>query len=432
MKINAYVSSLAIVCGLFFLMGFVTWLNGALIPFLQIVCELNTMQSLLVSFSFYISYTLFAIPASSYISRAGYKTGLVAGLAIMAASAACFIPAALTREYAVFLLALFGLGGGLTLLQTASNPLVVLLGPSETAAVRICLLGILNKLAGALAPIAFVAIAFDRFSGQDAALFASLTSAERDAMLSDLAHELIAPYIGLAATLAMAAFALFLSPLRNVQQPEHETTSISSLRGVMEKPQVLLGALTLFAYLGAEVIAGDTIALFARSVGVADYESLTSYTMFCMVLGYLLGMVLIPKWMSQRTALQLSAVLGVALTCAILLPGSNQTSGTTTALSWLGIHELPQSVLCVALLGLANALVWPAVWPLALQGLESQEIASASALLVMGISGGAVLPLVYGFLADRTAAPQLAYTMLIPCYLMIFYYAVSGHRKLSW
>lgn len=410
---------------LFFVFGFVTWLNGALIPFLKIACQLNEFQALLVAFVFYIAYFVMALPTSAVLTRFGYKQGMLIGLAVMAVGALLFIPAAFSATFELFLLALFVLGTGLTLLQTATNPYIVCIGPRESAAMRISLMGIVNKGAGFVVPLLFSAwilTGMDAFS--DTAL-ATLSGNEKAALLAELSGRLVQPYLLMALVLlGLMAFVHF-SPLPELELDDPADKN-SNWRAVLKYPQVLLGTLTLFCYVGVEVIAGDTIGLFGQSAGLSHFGSLTSYTMAFMVLGYLLGIVLIPNWLSQQQALVASAVAGMLFTTAVLLSDLNSFAVSELLLGWLGIPAVPDPVFCLALLGLANALVWPAVWPLALQGL-GKLTATASALLIMGIAGGALIPLAYGYLAEQQSN-QSAYWLLLPCYGMILFYALKGHQ----
>ncbi|GGO69874.1 sugar MFS transporter [Bowmanella pacifica] len=417
---------------LFFLFGFVTWLNGSLIPFLRIVCELNEFQALLVTFAFYIAYVVMALPMSALLDRIGYKKGMVAGLGIMIVGALAFIPAALSAQFGLFLLALFVLGTGLTILQTASNPYLVLLGPPESAAMRICVMGLLNKGAGFIVPIVFTAIILTGMDSYTPDALAGLSDSERQLALDALAHRLIVPYLWMAGMLLVLTLMVKFAPL---PEPGDELRGSEGnkvrRREVLAHPQLILGVIALFFYVGVEVIAGDTIGLFGQQLGVSHFGALTSYTMGFMMLGYLLGVVAIPRFLSQGQGLQLSAIAGVLLSVAVI--NAEPTSNTLSSglLGWVGVPSVPDPVFYVALLGLANALVWPTVWPLALQGL-GRLTATGSALLIMGIAGGALLPLLYGYLAHQWLDSQSAYLMLVPCYGYILFYAFKGHKLRHW
>lgn len=415
---------------LFFVFGFVTWLNGALIPFLKIACELNEFEAYLVTFVFYIAYFVMALPTSSILTRVGYKMGMTLGLATMAIGAGLFIVAAFVGHFATFLLALFVLGTGLTLLQTAANPYIVCIGPRESAAMRISLMGIVNKSAGFIVPILFTAWILTGMEPYSEQVLASLSEEQRQLALVELSNRLVLPYLLMVVMLIGLMLFVLFSPLPEPDLGEEAERSQADWKAILQYPQVILGALTLFCYVGVEVIAGDSIGLFSQGFGVEHYGMMTSYTMGFMVLGYVLGILLIPKVISQQTALTGSALAGLGFTLGILFSDSQSQSVSQFLLGWLGVLPVPDPVLYLALLGLANALVWPAVWPLALQGL-GRLTATASALLIMGIAGGAILPLLYGYIAHSQGDSQMAYVLLLPCYGLIFYYAIWGHKLTS-
>lgn len=418
---------------LFFVFGFVTWLNGSLIPFLKIVCDLNEFQALLVTFAFYIAYVVMAIPMSMVLNRIGYKNGMVAGLGIMAVGAVLFIPAAQSSYYVLFLIALFTLGTGLTILQTASNPYIVCIGPRESAAMRISCMGLVNKGAGIVVPVVFTALiltGMDQFTPE---ALAALTAEEKASRIAELSNRLVQPYIYMTAALvALMAFVKF-SPL---PEPDLEEAMVGDVKtqpqtSVLQFPQLVLGVVALFFYVGVEVIAGDTIGLYGQNLQVANFGTLTSYTMAFMVLGYLVGVSCIPKYLSQARALQGSAIFGLLFTLGVMFGSSDSQAIAQLLFGWTGIPTVPDTVLYLAMLGFANALVWPAVWPLALDGL-GKFTATASALLIMGIAGGALLPLVYGYFAHSSGDSQLAYWVMLPCYAFILFYAFKGHKIRQW
>jgi glucose/galactose transporter len=400
---------------LFFILGFVTWLNGSLIPFLKIVCRLNNFQALWVTFAFYIAYTVMALPSAAVLKRTGYKKGMTLGLGIMGLGALLFIPAAQSRHYELFLAALFTLATGMTLMQTAINPYIVCLGPRDSAAMRISIMGLFNKGAGIVVPLIFTTL-----------MLKDIDTASQ----SVLAQRLVFPYACMAAVLFAIMVFIHFSSLRDLPPEVDAKDGQVDASSVLQFPQLVLGALALFCYVGVEVIAGDTIGLYGHELHVANFGVLTSYTMVCMVLGYLVGVVAIPRLMSQQRALMLSGLAGVLLTIGVST-GSTQHTGLSQALlGWTGAPLVPDTVMCLALLGLANAMVWPAIWPLALQGL-GRHTASGAAVLVMAIAGGALLPLLYGRLAD-VFMPRTAYWLLLPCYALIFWYAASGHKIRRW
>ena len=414
-KPKGYFISITIIGILFFIFGFVTWLNGILIPYLQIACELTTFQALYVAFAFYISYTVMALPSSWVLKKTGFKKGMMVGLLVMAVGTLLFIPAAITRTYAIFLIGLFIMGTGLAVLQTASNPYITIIGPIESAAKRISIMGICNKVAGAVAPLI---LAYFILNDGDAFVesLKTMDVAAKTAALDGLAARVIAPYAFMSVVLIVLGLMVRYSPLPEIEDEAEEEIdeSISSKKNIFQFPHLILGVLALFLYVGAEVIAGDTIIRYGISLGIpiSTAKVFTSFTLVSMIVGYILGIILIPKIISQRTALIISAVLGVVFSIA-------------------AIYTPPMiSVSLIALLGFANALVWPAIWPLALHNL-GRFIKTGSALLIMAIAGGAILPLAWGKLSDIYSS-QLAYWVLIPCYLFILFFATKGHKLKSW
>jgi FHS family L-fucose permease-like MFS transporter len=417
---------------LFFILGCATWVNGSLIPFLKIVCNLNNFQALWVAFAFYIAYTVMALPSAAVLARTGYKRGMALGLAVMSVGALLFIPAARSGTYALFLAALFTLASGMTLMQTAINPYIVHIGARESAAMRISVMGLFNKGAGVLVPLLFSSLVLSGMEGYSEHAFAALDDAGRAALRSELSLRLVQPYAIMGGALLAIAALVALAPIREIA-PDGEGEgggAAPSRFGVLRHPQLVLGAVALFAYVGVEVIAGDTIGLYGRHLGVPGFASLTSFTMAFMVLGYVVGIVAIPRYLSQTRALRMSALAGLLLTLGITLGSPTQSGIAGALLGWTGIPPIPDSVLFLAMLGFANALVWPAVWPLALEGLGPYT-ASGSALLIMGIAGGALLPMAYGALSDHAGA-QAAYWLLGPCYAWILFYAVKGHLLRAW
>lgn len=392
---------LVIIGILFFVFGFVTWVNSVLIAFFKKAFDLNNFQSLLVAFAFFISYFVMAIPSSWVIKRTGYKNGMAFGLVAMAVGTKLFVPAATSENYRMFLIGLFVIGAGLALLQTASNPYVTILGPIESAAKRISVMGICNKVAGIVSQYIFGGIL--------------LSSAAADSV--DLSI-VITPYLIITGVLiALVAFVYF-SGLPNIEVKESEALKDgeSEKTSVFQYPNLVLGMIAFFLYVGVEVMAGDTIINFGLEQGFTEEEAklFTTYTLYGMLFGYIMGILFIPKKLSQHKALLYSAILGVILSLgATFIPNPSLAVG------------------CVAFLGIANALMWPAMWPLAINGLgKFTELGSA--LIIMMIAGGALYPLLYGYLADNVFNSQLAYLIMVPAYMYIYYYAKAGHLKSKW
>ncbi|MFA0811088.1 sugar MFS transporter [Microbulbifer epialgicus] len=426
---------MAIIGMLFFIFGFVTWLNGSLMPFLKVLCDLTEFQALFVTFAFYIAYTVMALPMSFILRKTGYRDGMAIGLAIMAVAALIFIPAVQTGSYLVFLVALFGLGAGLTILQTASNPYVVKVGPAESAAMRIAIMGIISKSAGVLAPLAFTALVLSGLADFNSESLAELPAAEREAQLAEVSSRLIMPYIYMAIALFALVGLVKFSGLPEIDEDDTADAGQSegSFLDILRYPQVVLGSLALFAYVGVEVIAGDTIGLYGEGLGLSNYAALTSYTMVFMVIGYIIGVVGIPRFISQQQALFGSAVAGSLCIFGVLFGSQESTLLADTLWGWSGIAPVvPDTITFVALMGLSHALVWPAVWPLALEGL-GRLTAQGSALLIMGIAGGAIIP-TFGFgpLSEIAGEARMGYWVALPCYLFILFYALKGHKMRSW
>ncbi len=411
---------MAIIGTLFFIFGFVTWLNGSLIPFLKVICHLSEFESLFVTFAFYIAYTVMALPMAFVLEKTGYKNAMAIGLGIMVIGSLLFIPAALSANYILFLIALFTLGTGLTTLQTASNPYVVLIGPLESAAMRISIMGLINKGAGVLVPLVFTALILSDMPN----LSDTLPSAEQS---EALAQRLILPYMLMALVLSGLIALIKLSSLPEIVFEQSDTNKES----ILHFPRLILGALALFFYVGIEVIAGDTIGLYGQSIGVAHATALTSYTMIFMVFGYLIGVFFIPKFLSQQDALMGSAVFGILFLLGVAFSSIQSHTLSEILWGWSGIATLPNSLTFIALLGFANALVWPSIWPLALEGL-GKYTAQGSALLIMAIAGGAILPLLFGKIAQLSGDMQHSYLLGIICYLFILLYALKWHKMESW
>lgn len=391
---------------LFFIFGFVTWLNSTLVPFLKIACELSNFESYFVTFVFYIAYFVFALPSSKIIDRFGYTRSISIGLGVMALGAAFFIPAAYTRFYLFFLTGLFLMGAGLALLQTAANPYAAILGPPETAARRISIMGVCNKFAGVLAPLVLGSVILqgtDSLAHQVSGL--PVGHPERVALLDDLAMKCRVPYYFITVSLALLAVFVRVSPLPEISGGGKPGKGHGG-HSLLKKPCFWGGVVALFFYVGAEVISVDSLIGYGLDQGVPSSEAkiFPALSMVAFILGYFVGIIGIPKYFSQKTALVLSASGSLAVSLlAILLPGKDS--------------------FCILVgLGLTNAMIWPAVWGLALSGL-GKETSLGSSLLIMAIVGGALLPLLFGYVVDL-AGYRLSYGLLLPCYGIILAYAL--------
>lgn len=390
----------------FFIFGFITWTNSVLIPYLKLACNLKQeWQGFLVTFAFYISYTIMAIPCGLILKKTGMVKGMQLGLFVMAIGCLLFIPAANSRTYSLFLLGLFIIGTGLTILQTASNPYITVLGPADRAAQRISIMGICNKMAGALAPLILGTIILQNADGLEEKL-KLMTAAENEATLTELASKVVMPYTILAITLAVVAVLLRFAHLPEVKAAEPAVKTNEKVHdSVFAYPNLMLGFVAIFCSVAAEVIAGDSIVRYGQFHGFTldVARHLPSFTLMSMVAGYIVGIVAIPKYLKQEKAFLIFNIAGIFLAALVIfLPGSI-------------------SVYCLALLGFANAMTWPPIWPAALKGIPNKLINTASAILIMGIAGGAVVPVLYGFLADALNR-QTAYLILLPLYVYNIYY----------
>lgn len=412
-RIYKNLSSPVIIIGaLFFVFGFITWLSAVLVPYLKIACELNNFQSYLVAFSFYIAYFFMSVPSGWFLEYTGYKKGMTAGLVIMAVGSVIFVPAAVTRIYGLFLAGLFIQGAGMAILQTASNPYMTIIGPIESAAKRISIMGICNGVAGVLAP---AILGFITLKGADEIVqkLTAMNSDQKNLMLDDLASRVIIPYLVIMVSLLLLAALLYYSGLPDIDAENGNAIvdeGDKTKRNIFQFPHLLLGVLAIFLYTGVEVIAGNTIISYGvfLDIPIATAKFFSSFTIFAMLVGYVIGIIVIPKYIQQKNALIISAILGILFAIMALI-----TQGFT-------------SVMFIALLGLANSLMWPSIWPLAIAKL-GRFTKTGSSLMVMAISGAAVIPLIYGRIADISTA-KTGYWIVIPIYFYILYYAAYGHK----
>ena len=399
-----------IIGSLFFVFGFVTWLNSLLIPFLKTACQLTDFQSTFVTFAFYISYFVMSIPSAMILKRTGYGNGMALGLVIMAIGAAFFIPAAMSRNYIVFLIGLFAQGVGLSLLQTASNPYVTILGPVETAARRMSIMGICNKVAGMIGIVVLSSVLFGGTEQLNETILHTDDIVLKNNLLQQLSNQIILPYIII--TFMLIALFVFVkaSHLPEIQDDSKEQEGEDTNKSIFSYPYLWFGIFAIFFYVGAEVLAIDYLPNFGKYCGIdeAVARNLGAFSLVALVVGYLLGIVFVPKVVSQRLALIIQLLLAIIL--------------TVVALSTSGII----AVVAVICLSFAHAIMWPAIWPLSIHDL-GRHTQLASALLVMAIAGGALIPLVYGKISDM-ANPQIAYSILFVSYIYILFFATIGYK----
>lgn len=411
-----YVTSIVIIGVLFFVFGFVTWINGPLITFVKLAFDLDTdAKAFLVTTAFYMSYFFLALPSSWVLEKTGMKRGMALGLLVMALGSYLFGTFAMERNYPLALTGLFVIGSGLSLLQTASNPYISIIGPIESAARRISIMGICNKTAGILSPIVLGAFVLQGIDQLEARVYAASSGPARDAILNEFAAKVYAPYLVMASILVLLAIWIIKSSLPEIRAADANAPpadeAAQSRTSIFQFPHLWLGALCIFVYVGVEVLAGDAIGTYGKGFGIPTDQTkyFTALTLSGMLIGYVIGVVTIPRFMSQEQGLAISAALGVAFAIAAYL-----TSGYV-------------SVGCVAALGLANALMWPAIFPLAIRNL-GRFTEKGSALLIMGIAGGAILPNIFASLKDRFDFQAVFLAIAVPCYLYVLYYALKGRR----
>ena len=408
---------------LFFVFGFITWVNAILIPYFKIGCELNNFQSYLVAFAFYISYLVMSVPAGYLLKIIGFKKGMMTGFWIMALGAFIFVGAAWCRTYSGFLSGLFAIGAGLTILQTAANPYVTVLGPVERAAQRISVMGVCNKAAGILAPLLFAAVLLRTTDNELFHRLPMMGADERKLVLDGLIRRVMLPYACIGGILLLLGWLVRVSSLPEIDMKVEVSFDGGDKRNVFHFPHLILGAVAIFLHVGTQVVAIDTIIGYAGSMNIplSEAKVFPSYILSATIVGYIIGILTIPRYISQAKAFLICTVLGALLSLSIV-----SLRGKVA----LGGHVADISLWLVVLLGLANSLIWAGIWPLALDGLGRFTKAGAS-VLVMGLCGNAILPLIYGWLGDKWGLRE-AYWILLPCYCYLFFYAVYGHRIRKW
>lgn len=432
-----YSFALFVIGVLFFIFGFITWANSQLIPYLKIACQLTSTESYYVASAFFAAYFVMSIPSSFVLKFTGFKKGMSVGLFAMAIGAAVFIPAAYARSFPTFLLGLFIIGSGLALLQTASNPYAAALGPKESAAKRISILGICNKIAGILAVYVLGSIILKDSDAFEASL-KTMDEAGKNMALDTLAQKVVMPYVFIAISFALVGVLLFFVQLPEVEEeqdmldlnvlPEDSKVAAAN-KNIFNFPHLIVGVLALFFYVGMEVISYDTFAGLGTHLGykLDMSKSFATYTGYGLLLGYTVGIISIPRFISQRNALVISCILSMLLVLLVVFIKANPGIAVLHLFSQdLNLPTHP-AVWIFALLGFSNSVMWPAIFPMAIDGL-GKFTKMGSALLIMAIVGGAILPPIYGYISETTGNSQTAYLMMIPAYLFILYFALRGYR----
>jgi len=426
--------SMFILAVMFFIFGLVSWVNSILIPYFKIACELSHFQSYFVTFAFYIAYFVMAIPSGLLLKKVGFKKGILYGFILMAFGAFIFVPAAMTRLYGLFLIGLYSIGTGSAILQTAANPYVTIIGPMESAAQRMSIMGIFNKLAGVIAPLVFAAAVFKATDSNTFALIeaGALSEIEKNVVLNELIRRVIWPYIILGIFLLLVGIAIRFSVLPEIDpekiNPEEKTTESASFnnqnrKSLLDFPYLILGAIAILFHIGSQAISLDTIINYAGSMGINILEAkvFPSYIMICTIISYILGIILIPKVISQTTALKFCTILGLILSIGVIF-----ASQTITLFG----HTADISIWFLAALGFPNALIYAGIWPLSIHNL-GKFTKTGSSLLVMGLVGNGIFPLIYGALADAFNL-RLGYWVLIPCFAYLVWFAFYGYKINYW
>ena len=409
--------SLTIICILFFCFGFITWINGILIPYFQICLELSNFQASLVMFASFTAYFFMALPSAKILKITGYRKGMVWGLIVMAVGTALFIPAAFSRSYPLFLFGLFVTGTGLTLLQVAANPYVAIIGPIESTAQRVGFMGISNKLAGIFSITVLGSIFL--FKADDVLLKINAADiSQKAALLDAYALKIINPYIYITLAILLLAVMIYFSKLPEIEEPKSAIKAQSDEipKTAFQFPHLILGVVCIFVASPCETIPVDSLIIYGRSLGLSIEQSrqYPIYTLCAMLVGYLSSILFIPRYLSQQKALQFAALWGISLAIIASIMG--------------GII----SIYCLILMGIGSAILWGTIWGLALQYL-GEYTKTGSAMLLMGVVGGALLPPLFGKLIDANSrSPQNAVLILIPFYLFLLFYGIKGYGLKNW
>jgi len=411
-------NAMVIMAILFFVFGFVTWLNGPLITYVKLAFGLDTdSKAFMVTTAFYLAYFFLALPASWVLEKTGMKKGMAMALVVMAAGTFLFGHYATQRNYSMSLTGLFIIGSGLSLLQTASNPYISIIGSIESAAKRISIVGICNKAAGIISPIILSSFVLKGVNELEAKVNAAQSQEAKDIILGAFASQIYKPYVIMGVVLLLLGFWILKSPLPEIKTSEANVQALNANGTAKGKSSIFqfrhlwLGSLCIFFYIGAEVMAGDAIGTYGKGFNISTDKTkyFTSYTLAAMLLGYLIGLFTIPKYISQQKALKYSAIIGILFaTLAFVTKGY-------------------LSVTFVAALGLANALMWPAIFPMAIAGL-GKFTEKGSAILVMGIVGGALIPKAFAVLKEHCNFQLAFFSLMLPCYIYILYYSLTGYK----
>ena len=379
------------------ILGFALGVNAFFIPFVQQAFHVTTSMAYMIMVATFSAYLVFGGVTGPILKKAGYKGGMVIALILMAVGFLMIVPAAKTVNFPLFLCALFVNGLGQALLTGAYSTYVSIIGNPDSAAARISIMGICAKVFYAIASFIL-------------AFFMDLANVRID--------DTITPFYVIAAILFIMGIVYYYSPLPEVKvageesgKPEEENHSVyaNAKTSIWQFPHLLLGVLAIFFTVGVEYMALGTINDFAQNLGLSNPQNYVWLVSFAMIAGYAAGILFIPKYLSQINALVASTVLGMIVTLIILFMPAGANS----------IYLIP-------VMGLANALLWPAVWPLAIADL-GKFTKTGSSLLVTGIIGAGIVSLIFGVMAEKYGY-HLAYMVALPGYLYILYFALWGSK----
>ena len=396
MKENKFIVPMVFLAFMFFTCGFALGINSLLVPVLKVSLSVSSMEAYMLIGATFLPFLIFGYPAGLLISKIGYKRTMASAFAMFAIAFGVFILSAEAKSFVIFLLASFICGMANTFLQAAINPYVTILGPTESAAKRISIMGMINKLAWPVSPL-FIA------------LFASSGGSVG---LEDLNKPFLV-IIGLFIILGIVAL---ISPLPEVKAAGEDNDAAgsevssyaNSKSSVFQFPHLVLGAIAIFFYVGSETIVLGTLIDYAQELSLTHPESYSWITPISISIGYILGIILIPKYLSQTKALQICsfvALVGTAL--VVVLPGV-------------------YSIYSVGIMALGCSLMWPAFWPLALMDL-GKYTKQGSSLLTMGLIGGAVITVLFGLIKDISDI-RYAYSICFISFIYILFYAFKGHK----
>jgi MFS transporter, FHS family, L-fucose permease len=411
---NRYLAPLMVLSSLFFIWGFLTCLNDIIIPHLKAVFELNYAQAMLIQFAFFAAYFVVSLPSGLIVNRVGYKNGIIIGLVTAGIGCAMFYPAAGERSYALFLLALFVLASGITLLQVAANPFVAVLGKPETASSRLTLTQALNSLGTTIAPI-FGSLIILSTAVKSPAEIRQLTPAAAEAYRVAEASSVQAPYLGLAIALLALAVAIALFKLPSIQASGTDEPGAaagdSKRRSAWSYPHLVLGAVAIFLYVGAEVAIGSFLVNYFKepSIGGLSEAEGARYVAFYWggaMVGRFIGTATLRMWRPGKV-LALHA-FGASLLVLLTMLATGQVA------MW-----------AIIAVGLFNSIMFPTIFTIAIDGL-GRHTGQGSGILCMAIVGGALIPVLQGLLADQIG---IHHCFIIPvvCYLYIAWYGLKGH-----